>query len=64
MNNIIIGSILIIASLFGFVYWWWDVILLLKGLIPLVFLFVGIVAVFAGLECRTGKETTATDKAK
>ncbi len=64
MNNIIIGSILVIASLFGFVSWWWDVILLLKGLIPLVFLFVGIVAVFAGLECRTEKETSATGKAK
>ncbi len=49
MGSIIAGTILVVASLFGFTYWWWDVIDILRGLIPIVLLVLGIVAIGAGL---------------
>lgn len=49
MGSIILGSILVVVSLFGFMYWWWDVIDILRGIIPIVLLILGIVAIGAGL---------------
>lgn len=49
MGSIILGTILVIVSLFGFMHWWWDVIDILRGMIPIGLLILGIVAIGAGL---------------
>jgi hypothetical protein len=49
MGSIILGSILVVVSLFGFTYWWWDVVDILRGIIPIGLLILGIVAIGAGL---------------
>ncbi|MFC1522240.1 hypothetical protein ACFL6Y_07505 [Elusimicrobiota bacterium] len=56
MDNIMLGAVLIIVGLFGVTFWWWDVWLLLKGLLPLVILALGIVALIAGLGSAKEKE--------
>lgn len=64
MNNIIIGCILVLLSVVGFTCWWWDVLMLLKGLIPLALLGVGTVAIAAGYSTLPGKEVVRSGKRK
>ncbi len=64
MNNIIAGTILIVLSLVGMVFWWWDVLMLLKGLVPIALLALGIVAVAAGVSTLNEKPKTTNGKVK
>lgn len=50
MGSIILGVIFIICSLFGITYCWWDVLVVLRGLFPILLLAIGVVAIIAGLE--------------
>lgn len=50
MGSIILGVILIIVSLFGITFWWWDIIVFLRGFLPVFLLILGIVAIAGGLE--------------
>lgn len=50
MGSIILGTILVIVSLFGITFWWWDMLVCIRGLFPLLLLLCGIVAIVAGLE--------------
>lgn len=62
MGNIILGVILIVVSIFGITYWWWDILVILRGLIPIVLFIVGIVAVIAGLEILRDRPRVNADK--
>lgn len=56
MSSIIFGSVLIITSLFGFTYWWWDVVVILRGLLPIILFIIGVVAIVAGMEILREKQ--------
>lgn len=64
MNNIIAGAVLIVLSLIGMVFWWWDVLMLLKGLAPIALLALGVVAVAAGISTMKEKPKAANGKVK
>ena len=50
MANIIAGFTIIALGILGILAWPWRVVEVLEGLIPIVFICVGIVAVAAGME--------------
>ncbi len=49
MPNIIIGLLALAFGLWGLSVWWWSVTELLRGLVPLLLLGVGFVALAAGI---------------
>lgn len=49
MNNFAAGAVFIILGLATASAWWWDVLMLMKGLLPVLFLTLGAVAIAAGL---------------
>ena len=49
MPHIIVGLILVILGVFGVISWWADFGLVLRGLIPFLFLIGGLVAIGSGL---------------
>jgi len=48
-SSIIIGSCVTILGLFGIIGWWGDFLTVLKGSIPVILVFGGVIAVIAGL---------------
>ena len=61
--SVIIGAIVALLGLLGLINWWGDFILILKGSIPVMLIFGGIIAVIAGLseikdEAASKKEET------
>jgi hypothetical protein len=44
-----IGLLAISLGLWGLSAWWWSVVELLRGLLPLVLVFVGVLALAAGV---------------
>ncbi|PCI35535.1 MAG: hypothetical protein COB53_10865 [Elusimicrobia bacterium] len=49
MNNYAIGGVFIILGVATGVCWWWDVLMLVKGLLPVLFVSIGTVAIAAEL---------------
>ena len=49
MINVIAGLIAIVLGIFGLKVWWWSFSELLRGLIPLVLIIGGLVAIAAGM---------------
>ena len=49
MINVIAGLIAIVLGVLGLKVWWWSFSELLRGLIPLVLLIGGLVAIAAGI---------------
>lgn len=47
--SIIIGGIVALLGLWGLMGWWSDFILVLRGSVPVILIFAGIIAVIAGL---------------
>lgn len=47
--SIIVGSIIALLGLWGLIAWWNDFLLVLRGLIPAMLIFGGVIAVIAGL---------------
>ena len=48
MLSVIIGVIVVVISFFGLISWWQEFLFLCRGLMPISFLFGGIVAIIAG----------------
>ena len=49
MPHIVVGLILVVLGAFGIITWWIDFGLVLRGLIPLLLLIGGLVAIGSGL---------------
>ena len=62
MTNIIVGLLAIAFGLWGMTVWWWSVAELLRGLVPVILILVGAVALAAGMSAvRLGKEKKDQD---
>lgn len=62
MPNIIVGLVAIALGLWGLSVWWWSVAELLRGLVPIVLILFGLVAVGAGVSIvRENGDQEATD---
>ncbi len=57
MAHIIVGLILVILGVFGIISWWADFGLVLRGLIPFLFLIGGLVAIGSGLVRERAEES-------
>ncbi|MBF0348499.1 MAG: hypothetical protein HQL81_12610 [Magnetococcales bacterium] len=49
MANIIFGLIALALGLWGLSVWWWSVVELLRGIVPLFLIMLGFVALGAGI---------------
>lgn len=47
--SVIIGGVVALAGLLGLIGWWCDFMLVLRGSVPAMLVFGGIIAVIAGL---------------
>jgi len=47
-SSIVIGAIVALLGLLGFIGWWDDFLLVLRGSIPVLLLFAGVIAIIAG----------------
>ncbi len=47
--SVIIGAILALLGIYGLIGWWCEFVTVLKGSIPVMLLFVGVIAFIAGL---------------
>ena len=47
--GLVIGAVVTLAGLIGLIGWWGDLVTVLKGSIPLVFIFGGVIALVAAL---------------
>lgn len=59
--SVVIGAIVTLLGLWGLIAWWCDFLLVLRGSIPAMLIFGGIIAVIAGIsevkdELASGKE--------
>jgi len=62
MTNIIVGLLAVAFGLWGMTVWWWSVAELLRGLLPVILILVGLVALAAGVSAvRTEKEKKDED---
>jgi hypothetical protein len=49
MANIIFGLVALALGLWGVSVWWWSIVEILRGLIPIVLILLGLVALGAGV---------------
>ncbi len=62
MPNIIIGLLALACGLWALTVWWWSVAELLRGLVPIVLLLVGMLALATGVsKVRTEQEVKDED---
>ncbi len=61
MPSIMFGLLAIALGLWGLSAWWWSVVELLRGVLPMVLVFVGVLALAAGVS-RFGKGGKVTDE--
>ncbi len=62
MPSVIIGLLAIAVGLWTMTVWWWSVTELLRGLVPLVLLGFGVLALAAGVaKVRDDKEVSDED---
>ncbi|MBF0560736.1 MAG: hypothetical protein HQL37_01720 [Alphaproteobacteria bacterium] len=61
MPGIIAGLLAVALGLWGMTVWWWDVVDLLRGLVPIVLILVGVLALAAGVSV-TRNESLLKDK--
>jgi uncharacterized membrane protein YccC len=47
--SVIIGAIVALLGVWGLIGWWDDFLLVLRGSIPAMFIFGGVIAVIAGM---------------
>lgn len=48
-TSIIIGAVVVLFGLWGLKSWWGEFIMIVKGSVPIMVIFGGIIAVIAGL---------------
>ena len=57
MPSIMVGLLAISLGLWGLSAWWWSVVELLRGVLPLVLIFFGVLALAAGVaKLRKGRD--------
>jgi len=56
MPNIVIGLVAIAVGLWGLSVWWWSVAEFLRGIVPVVLILFGLVALGAGVSVVRDKE--------
>jgi hypothetical protein len=62
MNVVIFGLLAISLGLWGMSVWWWSVVEILRGLIPVTLVFLGVVSLAAGVsKVRQEKEVADED---
>jgi hypothetical protein len=61
MVNIVFGLVAICLGLWGLVKYWWYIVDIIIAIFPLVLLFVGIIALLAGIK-NTGLKATLLQK--
>ena len=49
MPGIMFGLLCVAVGLLGLSAWWWSVVELLRGVVPLVLVFVGVLALASGV---------------
>ena len=49
MLHVVIGLVLLVLGVFGIISWWTDFGLVLRGLVPFLFLIAGLIAIGSGL---------------
>ncbi|MBF0448120.1 MAG: hypothetical protein HQL67_07975 [Magnetococcales bacterium] len=49
MSNIIFGLVALALGLWGVSVWWWSIVELLRGLVPIALILLGLVALGAGV---------------
>lgn len=49
MANIIFGLVALALGLWGLSVWWWSVVEMLRGIVPLLLIMLGFVALGAGI---------------
>jgi FtsH-binding integral membrane protein len=57
MPIVIFGLLAISLGLWGMAAWWWSVTEMLRGLVPILLLLLGVVALAAGLSKVRGEKT-------
>ena len=57
MPIVIFGLLSISLGLWGMAAWWWSVTEMLRGLVPILLLLLGVVALAAGLSKVRGEKT-------
>ncbi|MBF0447320.1 MAG: hypothetical protein HQL67_03880 [Magnetococcales bacterium] len=61
MANIIFGLVSLALGLWGVSVWWWSIVELLRGLVPLSLILLGLVAIGAGVTRMRGNQISAPD---
>ncbi|MEI8393161.1 MAG: magnetosome protein MamI [Rhodospirillaceae bacterium] len=61
MPSIMFGLLAVALGLWGLSAWWWSVVELLRGVLPLVLVFVGVLALAAGVS-GLRKDSKMTDE--
>lgn len=62
MANIIFGLVALALGLWGVSVWWWSIVELLRGLVPISLILLGLVALGAGVtRIREGGSTCGYD---
>lgn len=62
MQFVVVGLLAIAFGLWGMTVWWWSVTELLRGLVPIVSILLGVIALAAGLsKVRTEGEVKDED---
>jgi len=47
--SVVVGAVVALLGLWGLTGWWCDFLLVLRGLIPVMMIFGGVIAVIAGI---------------
>jgi ABC-type multidrug transport system permease subunit len=64
MKAFLLGLIFLAAAFFTGFCWWGDVLVFLKGAVPVIALFIGLVAVFIGIADLKDKAAAKKEEAK
>ena len=62
MTNLIVGLICLAFGAWGVVAWWDEFGLLLRGVVPIVFLLVGLAAIGAGMKKKEASRTEGEEE--
>jgi hypothetical protein len=62
MTNLIVGLICLALGAWGVVAWWDEFGVLLRGLVPIVFLLVGLAAIGAGMKSKAASRTEGEEE--
>ena len=62
--SVVVGAVVTFLGILGLVNWWYDFLMVLKGSIPVMLIFGGIIAVIAGISEMRDEESARREKEK